>query len=46
MPATLSEVGIGTENLNVMAVKAARGLDNAYVPLSEKDVLNIFKAAL
>ncbi|MBE6049758.1 MAG: iron-containing alcohol dehydrogenase [Clostridium sp.] len=46
MPSTLSEVGIGTENLNVMAMKAAKGLDNAYVPLDEKDVLNIFKAAL
>lgn len=46
MPATLSDVGIGTENLNVMAKKAAKGLDKAYVPLDEKDVLNIFKAAL
>lgn len=47
LPATLREVGIGEENLEIMAQKAAAmGLQNAYHPLSSEDVLAIYKAAL
>lgn len=44
---TLAEVGIGTENLEKMAEKAAHpGLLNAYRPLKKEDVLEIYKACL
>jgi Uncharacterized oxidoreductases, Fe-dependent alcohol dehydrogenase family len=47
IPATLREVGIGEEKLGIMAKKAATmGLENAFVPLDEKDVLAIYKASL
>lgn len=47
IPSTLREVGIGEENLEIMAKKAASmGLENAYYPLDEKDVLAIYKASL
>lgn len=47
IPSTLREVGIGEENLEIMAKKAASmGLDQAFVPLNADDVLAIFKASL
>lgn len=47
IPATLREVGIGEEKLEIMARKAASmDLQYAYVPLDEKDVLAIYKASL
>lgn len=47
IPSTLREVGIGEEKLEIMAKKAASmGLEHAYVPLDEKDVLAIYRASL
>lgn len=47
IPATLREVGISEEKLELMAKKAATmGLEQAFVPLDAKDVLAIFKASL
>ncbi len=46
IPATLKEVGIGEEKLDVMAEKAGSKLSEAYVPLNKGDVLAIFKACL
>lgn len=47
LPLTLTELGIDDKNLEVMAEKAAaEGLENAYVPLSKQDVLNIYKSCL
>lgn len=46
LPSRLSQVGIGEEKLAVMAAKAARGLEDAFVPLTEEDVLAIYRAAL
>lgn len=46
LPSHLSQVGIGEENLAVMAKKASCGLEEAFVPLSADDVLAIYKAAL
>ena len=47
IPSTLSEIGIGAEKLEIMAKKAAsHGLENAFYPLNEKDVLAIYKACL
>lgn len=46
IPQTLREVGIGEEKLDIMAEKAARGLDKAFSPLTKDDVLAILKASL
>ena len=46
IPATLREVGIGEEKLDVMAEKAGAKLSEAYVSLNKDDVLAIFKACL
>lgn len=46
IPATLREVGIDDTYLEIMAEKAAKGLNNAFYPLTSKDVLDIFKASL
>lgn len=45
LPTRLSEVGIGDEKLEVMAAKAARGLEEAFIPLHKEDVLAIYRAA-
>lgn len=46
IPPTLSELGIGEENLEIMAKKGSKGLENAFYPLYEEDVLKILKACL
>lgn len=47
LPATLGEVGIGQENLALMAKKARTAkFDRTFVPLSEEDILNILKLSL
>ncbi len=45
---TLTEIGIGEENVSVMAAQATEGgkLLSAYVPLYQKDVENIYRACL
>lgn len=48
IPMTLTELGIGEENFDIMADHANAGgrLENAYVPLTHEDVVSIFKACL
>ncbi|MDE6064137.1 MAG: iron-containing alcohol dehydrogenase, partial [Lachnospiraceae bacterium] len=48
IPMTLTELGIDDSKFTLMAEKAVRfgGLANAYVPLTEEDVVNILKACL
>jgi alcohol dehydrogenase YqhD (iron-dependent ADH family) len=46
LPVTLTDVGIDETHFDEMAEKAAKGLENAYVPLTAADVKAIFKAAL
>lgn len=48
IPMHLKEVGIGPERIEEMAhhVAVNEGLDQAYVPLSEQDILSILKASL
>jgi len=47
IPSTLRSVGIGDDNLEIMAKKAvSKGMDHAFVPLTADDVLAIFKASL
>lgn len=48
IPMSLKEVGIGPERLEEMALHVAvnEGLDEAYVPLSQEDILSILKASL
>ena len=48
IPMTLKEVGIDDSRLGEMAKHVAEleGLDEAWVPLYEQDILNIFKACL
>lgn len=48
LPAKLSEFNITSENFKIMAEKAVRigNLQNAYVPLSSEDVINILEACL
>lgn len=47
IPMTLHEVGIGEENLEIMAENASkRGAKYGYVSLSKEDVLKIYKSAL
>ncbi|MGI6057226.1 MAG: iron-containing alcohol dehydrogenase [Bilifractor sp.] len=46
LPRTLRECGVPEDaELSALAEGAARSLSNAYVPLSKKDVLEIYKAA-
>ncbi|MEL7570909.1 MAG: iron-containing alcohol dehydrogenase [Eubacteriaceae bacterium] len=46
IPYTLREIGIGEEKLEIMAQKGSKGLQNAFWPLDEKDVLEILKMCL
>ncbi|MPN42758.1 NADH-dependent butanol dehydrogenase A [bioreactor metagenome] len=49
IPLTLREVGIGEENLEIMAKQAterSKGRLGNFKPLDSQDILNIFKAAL
>lgn len=48
IPMTLTELGIGTEHFEVMADHANVGgyLKNAYVPLTNEDIVEIYKACL
>ena len=47
IPSTLRGVGIDSENLGIMAKKAASmGIDHSFMPLYEEDVLAIYKASL
>ena len=48
IPMTLTELGIGTEHFEAMAAHANRGgrLSNAFVPLTQEDVVEIFTACL
>ncbi len=46
LPRTLTEVGIGEENLEVMSANCAPGLARAFVPLTKEDVLEIFRDCL
>ena len=47
LPATLHEVGIGEEHLELMAKKARTpGFDRTFVPLSQEDILNILRMSL
>ncbi|MCI9331367.1 MAG: iron-containing alcohol dehydrogenase [Oscillibacter sp.] len=47
LPATLSELGIGPEYFPEMARKARiDGFDNAFVPLSVEDIVNIYQISL
>ena len=46
IPSSLTELGIGEENLEIMAKKGSKGLENAFYPLYEKDVLEILKMCL
>ena len=46
LPRTLTEVGIGEEKLEIMAKNCAPMLTRAFVPLSEEDVLEIFRECL
>ena len=45
---TLSELGIGTEHFEVMAAHANPDnfLSEAYVPLTNEDIVEIFRACL
>ena len=48
MPKRLEEVGIGTDRLADMArhIAQTEGLEHAWVPLSEQDILHILKNCL
>lgn len=46
LPETLSEVGVEEKALPIMAAKLKNTFKKTYVPLSEADVLEIYKAAL
>ena len=47
LPATLHEVGIGEEHLELMAKKARTpAFDRTFVPLSQEDILNILRMSL
>ncbi|MDR0920080.1 MAG: iron-containing alcohol dehydrogenase [Oscillospiraceae bacterium] len=48
IPMTLSELGIDDSKFEIMAQKAvkARNLQNAYIPLKEDDIIQIFKNSL
>ena len=46
LPARLSEVGIGEENLEKMASKLDHRFRNTYVSLTKEQILEIYRAAL
>ncbi len=48
LPARLSELGIGPEHFEEMAAHASSGgaLDNAYVPLTAEDIVQIYRNCL
>lgn len=46
LPSALSEVGIDETHLEIMAEKAEKGCEGAYVPLTKEAILSIYKAAL
>ena len=48
MPMHLKDVGIDESRLEEMAhhIAASEGLENAWVPLTESDILEILKASL
>jgi alcohol dehydrogenase YqhD (iron-dependent ADH family) len=48
IPMTLTDLGIGTEHFEAMAAQANGGgrLSGAFVPLTEEDVVEIYKACL
>ena len=48
IPMTLTELGIGEENIEIMAQQAKSGgrLLNAYVPLTNEDIVEIYRACL
>lgn len=46
IPATLTELGIGEENFERMAEKAAPACGNAFVSLSKDDIVNIYRMCL
>jgi alcohol dehydrogenase YqhD (iron-dependent ADH family) len=46
IPGTLREIGIGEEHFEVMARKAAGGLENAFYPLTWQDVMKIYEMSL
>ncbi|MEG1458696.1 MAG: iron-containing alcohol dehydrogenase [Acetivibrio sp.] len=46
LPTSLREIGIDDKNFEIMAKKAGAHLDRAFIPMNERDVLNIYKMAL
>ncbi|MEF9921671.1 MAG: iron-containing alcohol dehydrogenase [Anaerovoracaceae bacterium] len=46
LPKTLTEVGIGDENLEIMAKKLDGTLNDTFVPLPEKALIEIYRASL
>lgn len=47
LPATLGELGVGAEKLELMAEQAASpALLNAFVPMTKEDILRIYRMAL
>jgi len=46
LPSTLREVGIGETHFDIMAEKAVKGCEGAYVPLTKEAIVSIYKAAL
>lgn len=44
LPRTLKDVGIGDDKFEIMAEHAASLLAKAFVPLTNEDVLSIFRA--
>lgn len=47
LPSTLSEVGIGKENFEIMAERALqKGLQGAFLPFQKDDILKIYEASL
>ena len=48
IPMTLTDLGIGTEHFEAMAAQANGGgrLSGAFVPLTEEDVVEIYRACL
>ena len=46
MPGTLSELGIGEDKLEEMAAHAAPACTHAFVPLSQQDILAIYRDSM
>ena len=46
LPKTLTDVGIGEENLKIMADKLDGTLEDTFIPLSGQDVYEIYKNSL